>query len=1422
MKQPNRLFIALLAVAIFVPLRLFAANFNNPVDTEESSGTAYETDPYGALAQALNNLTTVGQNIETANGAAVTQTDVTGLTNPLGKKVTTIQGGVFNALNLKPSDRKRLQNIANGTADPNTIQYDQRLLDLLTKLVAPASVGGGGLTYLRVADLLRIKSDPRSTETEGATNISQHQNGKAADITEVGLAHCTATKGIGGIGGTRALAPFPVKVAWQGGANVSTGVLVGDSFDATSKMNAFAQIVGSQPPTNANSYRTTLTGTMQQLARRVIANELKLDLSAFDNSTSASFLSDIGREITNKNLGLSPGSLTGSTQNDRIRSVAQAELTQSLKLPAGSLNGNTWTDAINTLGHYKVASDTNIPLDQVLSGKFTAAQVSSQYHQDTQANQAFNLPSTINVDQLSPDNASAFRQIGANWLATTLRYDPQDTQAIIAGAGQGNVPAISFERSGVTPPLGNYLLTIIAPTAQSSKAAGELAAGNNILGVRSDANLSQTSTDLTNALKGVTNFTGSSISTSDIKSLISQSGGGYDKQMAAVGAKSLENIFGLPDSSLSTLVKNGTTVTLDNLTQILGQRALEDQLGANVGDYTNNFSLTTTSTKTLDADLNIPAGTTGQFQNRKINAGQFKKIIGQAVIANDIKPTVLDKYPLPEVGLGSLTNQDIVDILTGKQTDISARAGAAWVEEDLGLTPGTLVPLFANATNNEKLTNSGIAVLGGILDIFNINGQNITSTNMLLTRLGQARVEGYFGFDPGTFASSVATIKSTNAERWADTFANKANATDYDNILHLTAGSTANLVSGRMTVDQYNLAAGQAVTNDKSKINNASLSDLLGWDPPYNVNGNDLYKALAANNWAAVTPYLIKLGGYSNDQSFGYDPGTIQEWMNGGDVNGNQTLIRQGSHIFSGNLGLSNLNSLFDMYKTGKGANLDPSVFSDPGIASGIRATDISGLAKIAQSIGIPGLSSANPATQILIDLAKSNKTTPLGDLSGFLTGNFQTAMSSYIAGRQVDTWSEKGIQLDYGLMRIIDVGSASDPATELDLAKKAQNKLAQLVNDSSAGQYLANAQKMISLYTKGTIDATGHFDPNAVRFLIDQQTQVITNILAQNQAQKSYTYGILDGQLQKINPSVPSGFAESMFEGTDAERGTALASFVGGRILGNSGIDPSIVSAITTYVNNYKNGNYSVGQISATLQASAITAISNLVSQQLSSLLGNSIPPAAASAIANVINGGKFDPSSLKSIGVDLFAQTVDKLTGVSTGTMVAYYGEYKDIQSTISSYQSGAVSATDLAIKAATTLFGKEIAAVTNWVDNSLGLPNGTTQDAIAVVMTGGLNVLADLKLGYDLLFGERISCPDLTKTAQANVQNLIDKIITIGSADSSLLPSQIITLKPDYIKNLQDKIKEVYQPCLDVDGAMCGIFALPGYTRQVHIGF
>jgi hypothetical protein len=171
--------------------------------------------------------------------------------------------GILDKLKLKPSDKKRLIKLFNGSLtdkEKQTVQYDAKLMELLQLLVTPTDLGGGGLDYVRVGDLLRFKQDPRSKETENTDNISAHQFGKAADITEINMARCTISGGL--LGEDKALPPFPVKVIWQGGAPYNPNAQVLGSFDAVARSNALRDILGAIP---GDSYSGSIQGLNDQL-----------------------------------------------------------------------------------------------------------------------------------------------------------------------------------------------------------------------------------------------------------------------------------------------------------------------------------------------------------------------------------------------------------------------------------------------------------------------------------------------------------------------------------------------------------------------------------------------------------------------------------------------------------------------------------------------------------------------------------------------------------------------------------------------------------------------------------------------------------------------------------------------------------------------------------------------------------------------------------------------------------------------------------------------------------------------------------------------------------------------------------------------------------------------------------------------------
>ncbi len=822
------------------------------------------------------------QNINDLDAELGNLTDAFGYKDASGQYVT----GSLGRLKLKPSDKQRLIKIANGSLtdkEKQQIQYDQRLMDLLVTLVTPKEQGGGGLTYLRVGDLLRYRNDPRSTETESTDNISQHQYGKAADVIEINTTRCTKKSFFS----SKKLEPFPVKVAWQGGAPNNPNMSVLGAFDAIARANAFRDILGALPGDSYNGSIHGLDDLLQQMQRRVLAKEAGLNPGDLDYVSHNDTLETIGQTAVDKSLGFPPSALTGDSEDDLIRSIPRSFIEKELLVPPTSLKGDDWNQSLERLGRFIVAYQVGVDPNEILNGHVDAVIKSPYYSQYSALEEAYRLPpgSLAGLKQNKPE---AFRQVGAELIADRLQYNPEERDALINQAQNNSVKQLSLARYGDMANLPGSALVIMAPVDSSSKAKGETYLGNAILKSPSSVTTAELPDEVRSVITGNASVFNSLQNREAIaRFLIKSSPDKLRSMYHQIGANYIENSFDLPTNSLVDALKKNNDPSLLQFLAVLGDKA-------NKNDVPNPN----------DTALNR----------------------GKAYFESHVRSAVSDVYHVASTGPTALSSEDVYSLLLGKTNDAATRAGAAWVEEDLGLVPDSFSSFFAPGSAEDRLVSAGLQTVGGeMFDAFNVDPKNMNTGTDFKVAIGQAKIETALGLKPGSWRDNLANVKAANAGRFDIIF---TDPTEVDTILGLASGTSKQFLDATTQPKDMAITVG---SQNLDQLKSEDLQNKFGWDSNYRVDGEKLLRTInsgdgttkdvKSGNSVTMKSVLAQIGGYNSDFAFGYDPGTMATWLNAPkDGNQNRIFAEQGAKLYSDRLGIDSKvrDALYQSYATGK------------------------------------------------------------------------------------------------------------------------------------------------------------------------------------------------------------------------------------------------------------------------------------------------------------------------------------------------------------------------------------------------------------------------------------------------------------------------------------------------------------------------
>lgn len=934
MKLPNVIINVLICVTVSGPITSVYAQSAapSPAPTFPADSGYYRVDDESDDSELID-----GEQGQTPEAQARDTGDATlaGIDAVLNRLITAFgtvdsqgayRAGSLGKLRLKPSDRLRLIQIANGSLSETDRQryiYDSRLIELLNQLVTNPEIGGAGFNHIRVADLLRFRHDPRSQETENADNISQHQFGKAADITEINTTRCKIVKRTPFGKKTKKLPPFPVKVAWQGGHGYQSGVPGAPStLDATVRSSLLGDILATDPQPVYPGLVQGFDELLAVMQRRVIARDLSWESRSLDLLMANDVLATMGYVGLARALSLAPGSLEGQTPDERRRSLAEAALERSLGLLPGSIRGDDWNKSLERLGRYRVALDIDRPPSQLLGPNAGAVIRQSTYYNNTYRNdhdrteQAYNLPGGT-LAGIGQNDSAAFRQIGAQVMAQTLRYSKDEKTALISAAASSTVSQLSLARLGSLSLFPGNPLLILAPGPESSKKDGELAISRQIVTQMPQTLLSSLPNGLAAA---ITAFLPSVTDTRGLVDTLTRQNVPPAFWRAA-GSVSMDQAFDLPAETLAKLIRQTNAPTINQFADRLAQRLLE--VYANVQPETFTSGITTSlDAVATDQYFNLTSGTTRRYLSREIAYGEYKQTLGQAFLAGTFTETFNYLYPVPSVGLGAFSLADRFAIVLGDAGNTAVRAGASWVEEDLGMTPGSFVALFSTAQPEIKLMAAGLSVVGGaFFSAFRLNHPARYDGPSLLSTLGQARIETLLGLKPGSFVGNANAVKNLNPDRFPKVFAKPEIV---DGMLQLASGATARFLNGG---EAESLASDTA----KAVLGNVRTDDIaqaLGWTLPTDqkIKGN-LAKAIESNDTEKISAMVSQIGGYNLDFSLGYVPGVSAQLIGHASIEArNADIAHIGLYLLSEDLmspAQDDLHDYYDYFLGSSDVNLD-------------------------------------------------------------------------------------------------------------------------------------------------------------------------------------------------------------------------------------------------------------------------------------------------------------------------------------------------------------------------------------------------------------------------------------------------------------------------------------------------------------------
>jgi hypothetical protein len=361
-----------------------------------------------------------------------------------------------DALEVATEDQKRVQDYL----------ADVRVADYLTTLVRPEELGGGGLDHVGVKRIFKNYTSEGSgkLDREGADEqpgiISGHNRGQAVDIAEAGSVTCKVVERshLGDIIGgnkTKWQKPMPVKVGWQSREGIANNPTPhGNSLmEMSGGLTADAIVRYLNDSGEMDAYIDFVKGlTLGDMLTYVGANIYLKNIGVnqvVSDPLADSLIHIIGGAILEKNLpGLPQGIALGNNDDDARIVFAKARLEQGLNLPPGSLRGYGWNGILESAGKRIVENGAGLPA-LYLEGKnlndvVKQDGIKAALNYLKRQDDAFNVPVGA-VEKILNGDEKGLRLAGVNVIANALKMN-YDARATLEQAVVNNqTPSLSLE-----------------------------------------------------------------------------------------------------------------------------------------------------------------------------------------------------------------------------------------------------------------------------------------------------------------------------------------------------------------------------------------------------------------------------------------------------------------------------------------------------------------------------------------------------------------------------------------------------------------------------------------------------------------------------------------------------------------------------------------------------------------------------------------------------------------------------------------------------------------------------------------------------------------------------------------------------------------------------------------------------------------
>jgi hypothetical protein len=950
-------------------------------------------------------------------------------------------------------------------------RIDEGLLKTLIYLVTPKDQGGAGFERLKIKRLVkgystekRALSKETEYENESDANISAHFKGQAMDISEIDkikFKKVTKKKAFGVTYSKKSeeLPSVPIQVAWQSDKGKGEGLpgfygQTANQLFGNLSLGAIKEVLGDEIEYNLDLLMgENFPEWAKWLGVIALFEDFDLPFGGFeDDEDGNGMIKNMGRATIAEALGIDMEAIKGDSREELILNIGKSYLETKLGIEQGSLTGETLDEIFKNAGRRKLEKELGLKkgsLDGDLKAKLQKIREKWKNYKTNQAKDEALDMPAGSAERIEAGNENGLALVGAGVLAYALSIGNKEDLYNQIRAGGAVTLDLKISEAGLRTDVEPDILKQIIGKDKNKRKEALKSIGEKTI----DALALHPDLSL-----GLTKKDWEKVKKGQMK---------ISDFAMTVGARKYETEFDLPVNAIYYTIKSGRP---EDFLSNIGRAAYEEE-GQNPKKYTD----------------------------------EEKKQKGKEVLKQVVAKELNRNFNLS--GTYEITDQDIVDLFSGKWETFAQKIGGSQIDYGMKFPEnGTLDIIKGKKSAEQVFKESGAIRLGYFLGL----SQPVSIEGNIKQNYGQALVEETLGLQKGTFSGTISEVKAKNADRFEAIFKKPEEA---DALLGLSAGTTKDLLDGKISVSDYNdKVASKALTG----VAFAKLVDYFGLTQGYGPSEEEVKKTVSTlQNWGSASPAdraaafstLERISGHSFDAALGFDPGVLESIASNPSA-APDILLTQGMKKLNKSFGFEK-DVIILHYKEGKGLDyeIDKKALKDWAIP------------KIKELTGIENDE----------------------DAKTFLNGNIKDGFAYW--------------------------GLAS-------LSKEANQYLpfdSQISYDEAKRAYFGDPE----LENARAQEAVAKLPPNATpeqKEAVAQQAKTE----ARGELRKEFQYTVYDGFLRKQDPNIPVGFTKTMFEGTPEQKTAMMETYTINLITGGKvPVTPEQIKAVNDYLKNKSPENY-------------------------------------------------------------------------------------------------------------------------------------------------------------------------------------------------------------------------------------------------------